>query len=314
MTNEVDVLIIGGGAAGLAAGLYCARARLDVVLIERMGAGGQLINVDRVENYPGFPDGIAGYELGPLFSQQALDAGLRMEYGEVLRLTPFGAGERHLIETGETDADSFAARAVIVACGSTLARLGIPGESEFEGRGVSYCATCDGEFCRDQPVAVIGGGDSAIDEALYLTGIASHVTVVHRRDAFRAEQVGRERLLAKTNLSVIWNTEPVEITGKDAVDGVRLRSVKDQSTSQLDVAGVFIYTGLRPNTGFLKDVVALDPAGHVITDQRLETSVKGIFAAGDLRQFSASQIAASVGDGVTAAIGAERYIRGPLAR
>jgi thioredoxin reductase (NADPH) len=311
MTNEVELLIIGGGAAGLAAGLYSARARLDAVLIERMGAGGQLINVDRVENYPGFPDGIAGYELGPLFSQQALDAGLRMEYGEVLRIGPFGTGERHLVET---DGDAFAARAVIVACGSTLARLGVPGEAELEGHGVSYCATCDGDFCRDQPVAVVGGGDSAIDEALYLTEIASHVTVVHRRGSFRAEQLGQQRLLDKTNVSVVWNTEPVEITGQQAVDGVRLRSVKDNTTSRLDVAGVFIYTGLRPNTGFLQGVVALDPAGHVITDQRLESSVKGIFAAGDLRQFSVRQVAASAGDGVTAAIWAERYLRGPLAR
>jgi thioredoxin reductase (NADPH) len=311
MTNEVELLIIGGGAAGLAAGLYSARARLDAVLIERMGAGGQLINVDRVENYPGFPDGIAGYELGPLFSQQALDAGLRMEYGEVLRITPFGTGERHLVET---EGDAFAARAVIVACGSTLDRLGVPGEAELDGHGVSYCATCDGDFCRDQPVAVVVGGDSAIDEALYLTEIASHVTVVHRRDSFRAEQLGQQRLLDKTNVSVVWDTEPVEITGQQAVNGVRLRSVKDNTTSRLDVAGVFIYTGLRPNTGFLQGVVALDPAGHVITDQRLESSVKGIFAAGDLRQFSVRQVAASAGDGVTAAIWAERYLRGPLAR
>lgn len=311
MAREVDLVIVGGGAAGLAARLYAARARLDAVVVERMGAGGQLINVDRVENYPGFPQGIAGYELGPLLGQQAMDAGLPVEYGEVTRIEPGRAGARHRVET---DGDTFSTRSVILACGSRLARLGVPGEAEFEGRGVSYCATCDGEFCRDQPAVVIGGGDSALDEATYLASIASRVTIVHRRGQFRAERLAQERVLALPNCAVIADAEVVQILGNTVVEAVEIRSCRDGSLQRLEAASVFIYVGLAPNTAFLRGVVELDAGGHVITDQRLETSVPGIFAAGDLRQFSARQIASSVGDGVTAAIWAERYLRGAEAR
>jgi len=310
MAREVELLIIGGGAAGLSAGLWAARSRIDVVLIERMGAGGQLINVDRVENYPGFPDGIAGHELGPLMAQQAMDAGLAFEYGEVTALRPAAAGGMHEIET---DGERYLARTVILAGGSTLARLGVPGEEEFEGRGVSYCATCDGEFCRDQPVVVVGGGDSALDEALYLAGVASSVTIVHRRDAFRAERIGHERLLESPKCRVLWDTTVTAIVGSEMVSGLQVQS-GSSDVSELEAGGVFIYVGLQPNTAYLAGAVDLDPAGHVITDVRLQTSVPGIFAAGDLRQYSVRQIPASAGDGVTAAIWAERHLRGPLAR
>jgi thioredoxin reductase (NADPH) len=311
MPREVDLLIEGGGPAGLAAGLYAARARLDAVLVERMGSGGQLINVDRVENYPGFPAGIPGYELGPLFGQQAMDAGLAMEYGEVVRVQPARGSGRHIVET---DGDAFYARSIILAGGSTLARLGIPGEEQFEGSGVSYCATCDGEFCRDQAVAVVGGGDSAFDEAIYLAGIASNVTLVHRRGEFRAERIAQERLQALENCSIVRDAEAVEIHGNDVVGGLTVRARRDGATQRLDVAGVFIYAGLVPNTSYLNGVVDLDAGGHVVTDLRLQTSLPGVFAAGDLRRYSARQVASSVGDGVTAAIWAERFLRGEEAR
>jgi thioredoxin reductase (NADPH) len=310
MTRAVDLAIVGGGAAGLSAGLYAARSRIDAVLIERMGAGGQLINVDRVENYPGFPDGIPGHELGPLMAQQAMDAGLAFEYGEVTGLRAGHDGQPHGVDT---DGESYVARAVILAGGSTLSRLGVPGESEFEGSGVSYCATCDGEFFRDQPVAVVGGGDSALDEALYLTHVASYVTIVHRRDAFRAEEIARERIRERQNCSVMWNSTVTRIVGGETVNAVEVQSSRGVA-SKLDVSAVFIYTGLTPNTAYLQGEVDVDPAGHVVTDVRLESSVPGIFAAGDLRQYSTRQVASSVGDGVTAAIWAERFLRGPLAR
>ncbi len=310
MAREVDLLIVGGGASGLAGGIYAARSRIDTVLLERMGAGGQLINVDRVENYPGYPDGIAGHELGPLMAQQAMDAGLNFEYGEVTGLRPGAADGRHEVES---EGESYLARAVILACGSSLSKLGVPGETEFEGNGVSYCATCDGEFFRDQPVVVIGGGDSALDEALYLSNVASSVTIIHRRDAFRAERIACERIDERPNCTVLWSSTITRIDGGSTVAGVEVLA-SDGSVSALAVAGVFIYVGLSPNTAFLDGTVELDSGGHVVIDARLQTSVPGIFAAGDLRQFSARQIAASTGDGVTAAIWAERYLRGADSR
>jgi len=309
MTREIDLLIIGGGAAGLSAGLYAARSRVDALLLERMGSGGQLVNVDRVENYPGFPEGIAGYELGPLLAQQAMDAGLVFAYGEAQALIAASEGGRHTIRT---DDETYLARAVILAGGSTLARLGVPGEEEFEGRGVSYCATCDGEFCRDQPVVVVGGGDSALDEALYLAEIASAVTIIVRRDAFRAARVAQERILAHPKCRVLYNATVAAIRGDEQVRGVDL--VTPEGQRMQETAGAFIYVGLAPNTAWLGDAVACDPAGHVVADVRLETSVAGVFAAGDLRQHSARQVASSVGDGATAAIWAERYLRGPHSR
>lgn len=310
MARAIDLLIVGGGAAGLSAGLYSARSRIDSVLLERMGPGGQLVNVDRVENYPGFPAGIAGHELGPLMAQQAMDAGLAFEYGEAQALRPgAGADGRHLVET---EAESFAARTVILAGGSTLARLGVPGEVEFEGRGVSYCATCDGEFFRDQPVVVVGGGDSALDEALYLASIASSVTIVHRRLAFRAARVAQERILSHPNCRVLWNTTVRAITGEETVNAVELAGAEGEA--RLEAAGVFLYVGLNPNTAWLHGAVELDGGGHVVVDGRLQTSVSGVFAAGDLRQFSARQVASCVGDGATAAIWAERFLRGADAR
>jgi thioredoxin reductase (NADPH) len=310
MAREVELLIVGGGAAGLSAGLYAARSRIDALLLERMGPGGQLVNVDRVENYPGFPAGIAGHELGPLLTQQALDAGLVFEYGEARVLRPAATADgRHTIET---DGETFQARTVILTGGSTLARLGVPGEAEFEGRGVSYCATCDGEFFRNQPVIVVGGGDSALDEALYLAEIAASVTIVHRRDAFRAARIAQERILRQPRCRVLWNASLGAILGGDGVEAVEIASA--DGASRLACAGVFIYVGLNPNTAWLAGVIELDGGGHVIADGRLQTTVPGVFAAGDLRRFSARQVASSVGDGVTAAIWAERHLRGANAR
>lgn len=301
---EIELLIVGGGVAGLTAGLYAARAGLDCALIERMGAGGQIINADQIENFPGFPEGIKGYELGPRVAEQAMTAGLRIEYGEVVALRPSAGGF-----AVETDGEGYQARAVIVAAGSTLARLGIPGEEQFTGRGVSSCAVCDGEFFRDQSVAVVGGGDTAIDEALYLTDIASAVTVVHRRDTLRAAHVLAERARVHPKISFCWNSEATAIEGGETVEALRLRDGAGQPAT-LAVTGVFIYVGLDPNTAFLAPLVALDAGGHVPVDLWMRTPVPGLLAAGDLRRQSSRQLIAAAGDGATAALAAERYLRG----
>lgn len=308
---ERDLVIVGGGAAGLTAGLYAARARLDAVLIDQMGAsGGQLVNIDRVENYPGFPAGIAGAELGPLLAGQAMDAGLTIEFGQVTSLARRANG-RYVVDG---DAGPIAARSVILAMGSTLARLGVEGEAEFEGRGVSYCATCDGMFVRGQPAVVVGGGDSAMDEAHYLAALAASVTVVHRRDAFRAERLAAQRVLDDPRCRVIWNSTVVRIEGGSGVDAVVVESSADGTRSTLEARGVFVYTGLAPATAWLDALVQRDGGGHISVDANLETTASGIFAAGDLRQASARQLASAVGDGATAALNAERFIRGARAR
>lgn len=299
---NVELLIIGGGAAGLSAGLYAARARLDSVLLERMGTGGQLINVDRVENYPGFPEPVHGYDLGPAMAQQAMDAGLRVEYGEAMAIRR--DGDSFLVET---DAEPFRARAVIVAAGSKLARLGVPGEAEFEGNGVSYCATCDGEFFRDQPVAVVGGGDSAFDEALYLADVASSVTIIHRRAAYRAAAVLVERARTDGRIRLVTGSV-AEIVGDETVRSVRLAGANG-AAEVLETSGVFIYVGLLPNSSLLDGLAKIDAGGHISVDLWMRTSVPGLFAAGDIRSQSSRQLISAAGDGATAALAAERYLR-----
>lgn len=311
MARTVELAIVGGGAAGLVAALYAARARIETVVIERMGLGGQLSVIDRIENFPGFPDGITGADLAARLARQALDAGAQVVYAEATALRSGADGAPHTLVT---DAETLQARAIVLACGSGPARLGIPGEEAFAGRGVSSCATCDGDFCRGEPAVVVGGGDSAVDEARYLAGIASSVTLVHRRDALRAERIGQERLFALPNVSVLWNAHVEAILGDETVRAVRVRVAGDTRPRELPAAGVFIYAGLQPNTAWLRGAVAMDAGGHVSANERLETSAPGIFAAGDLRQHSARQLAASAGDGATAAIWAERYLRGPLSR
>lgn len=299
---DADLVIIGGGVAGLTAGLYAAWNKVDAVLLERMGTGGQIINADAVENFPGFPGGIKGYELGPQIAQQAMDLGLRVAYAEAQSLA--SEGGLHLVRT---DGEEFRARVVIVAAGSTLARLGCPGEAEFEGRGVSYCAVCDAEFFRDQPVVVVGGGDSAMDEAAYLSDVASSVTVLVRGGQLRAARLPAERTLARPNVSLRWNTALQSIEGGETVERVAVRT--ESGTQTLDCAGVFIYTGLQPNTASFRDVLPVDAAGHIPVDPWMRTPVPGVFAAGDIRQHSARQLVTASGDGATAAIGAARYLR-----
>lgn len=300
-----DVVIIGGGPAGLTAGIYAARSRLKNLLVEKGAAGGWIINAGVVENYPGFPEGVNGLELADAMQQQAAKFGLETLTAEVTGLEL--KSEQKIVKTSEGDV---AARAVIVAGGSDRIKLGVPGEEEFTGRGVAYCAVCDGYFYRDVPVAVVGGGNAAMNEALELTKFASKVTVIHRRDELRATKILQERAFAEPNMGFLWNTVVEAIEGEDTVKRLRLKNVKSGEKSTLDISGIFVAVGLRPNTGYLKKVIGLAEDGTIITNEKMETDVPGIFAAGDIRSGSIRQVAGAVGDGAVAAIYAERYIAG----
>lgn len=306
MSNkDYEVIIIGGGPAGLTAGIYSARARRNSLLMERGMVGGQIINAELIENYPGFPKGIGGAELGQLMHQQATKFGLQTTIAEVSGLEL--QGEQKIIKTAE---GSFTAKAVIIAGGSERLKLGVPGEDRFVGRGVSYCATCDAAFFRGLPVAIVGGGNAAISEALQLAKFASRVTVIHRRDQLRATRILQEKAFAEPKIDFLWNSVVESIEGDDLVRSIRLSQVDNGESSSLDVAGVFITIGFKPNTAYLSGILSLDAAGHITTSERLETSVPGIFAAGDIRRDSARQAIAAAGDGATVAINAERFLSG----
>ena len=301
--RQYDVAIIGGGAAGMTAALYASRAGMRTVVLERLMPGGQVINAEKIENLPGFPEGISGPDFAMSIQDQATRYGAEVELTEVSQMRRDESSWRLACYGEEIEA-----RSVIVAGGSTLRRLGVPGEERLHGAGVSYCATCDGAFFADQVVAVVGGGDSALDEAAALTEFASRVVVLHRRDSFRGQRVLQERVLSHPKVEVRWNTVVDSIIGESQVEGVGTTDVTTGEPSRVDLAGVFIYVGLEPNTGYLRDVVELDNGGHVPTDIWMRTARPGLLAAGDIRQSSASQLVSAAGDGATAAIAAQRYV------
>ena len=300
--QNYDVIIIGAGMAGLTAGIYSARHGLSTAIVEEMMAGAQIINLERIENFPGFPQGIAGYELGPSTQEQAMDAGVEIQMDTV---TDVNADGDYLQVVGD-GGNTYRAKAVIMAAGSSLRTLGIPGEEEFNGRGVSHCATCDGPMYMGQTVAVVGGGDSAADEALTLTDYADRVILFHRGDALDSQSVLQERIAASGKIEVRYNTEIVEVLGEDAVTGIRVRSADGETVEP--VHGLFVYVGLNPNSLPIANLVPLDNSGHIPVGLTMDTPRPGLFAAGDIRQQSASQLVASAGDGATAAIAAFRYI------
>jgi len=298
-----DVVIIGGGPAGLTAGIYVKRAMLDAVLLEKLGVGGQIIVTDLVENFPGFLE-ISGADLAIKFEQHALKFGLEIK--GMLEVNGIeDIGKLKIIKTSEGDIET---KSVIIASGTTPKKLGAKGEIEFTGKGVSYCATCDGFFFRDKEVVVIGGGDSAITEAIYLTKMAKKVTIVHRRNELRAEKINQDHAFSNPRIGFVWDTVLEEIVGKNIVEKVILRNVKTNIISELKTDGVFIYVGLIPNTSFAN--VKKDEWGFIIADDKMETSAKGIFVAGDCRVTPLRQITTAVGDGAIAAVSAERYLEG----
>jgi thioredoxin reductase (NADPH) len=303
MAGEYEVIIIGGGPAGLSAGLYTSRARLKSLLIEMGMPGGQITNAELVENYPGFAQGISGLELGQMIHQQATRYGLETLQAEATALEL--EGEKKTVVTTK---GKFSAKAVIIASGSERRKLGIAGEEELTGKGVSYCATCDGPFFKEGTVAVVGGGNAAITEALHLAKFASRVKVIHRRNELRATRILQEKAQAEPKIEFIWDTTVEGIEGKDRVKRLKLSNVKSGEKSTLDVAGVFVAVGLKPNTDYLKGVLPLDDAGYIITNEKMETKIAGIFAAGDVRQNSARQAITAAGDGATAAVYAEKFL------
>ena len=303
MNKNYQVIIIGGGPAGLTAGLYCARSRLSTLLIEKGIIGGQITNAEHVENYPGFPQGISGIELGRLIHDQATKHGLETLLAEVIKATP--SRRQNLVSTSEGD---FVAESIIIASGSQFRKIGVPGEDEFVGRGVSYCATRDGPLFKGKTVAVAGGGDAAITEALYLSKFASSVKVIHRRSLLRASKILQEKAVAEAKIEFIWDTVITQIEGDGLVKQLRLKNTKDAKISILELAGIFVAIGAEPNSAQWQEFLLLDEGGYIITNELMETQIPGIFAAGDIRHNSARQAITATGDGATAAISAERFL------
>lgn len=301
--NEAfDVIIIGGGPAGLTAGLYAARANLKTVVLERLSAGGQAATTDRIENYPGFPEGVGGLDMGLAMLEQAQRFGAEFRLAEVSGIQLAGDSKR--VETLE---GTLTAPAVILATGTRAKLLGVPGEDRLRGRGVSYCAVCDGAFYRNKVVAVVGGGDSAVEEAVYLTRFASKVHLLVRRDALRATPVVQAKVTGHPQVEIHWNTVVEEVVGEQAVSAVKLRQTVTGELSELPVSGVFVYVGLSPNNECFAGQVA-DQHGYVLTDSEMRTSLPGVFAAGDIRDKSLRQVATAVGDGAVAGVAVQVYL------
>ncbi|MCA9835531.1 MAG: thioredoxin-disulfide reductase [Trueperaceae bacterium] len=302
--HHYDVAIIGGGPAGLTAGIYAGRGQLSTVILEKGLPGGQIAQTNEVENYPGFPEVVSGPELSQRMVQQAEKFGAKILMEEVLGLEQNAEG--FLVKGYDAD---YQAKAVIIATGANPRRLGVPGEDEFYGRGVSTCATCDGFFYRNKNVIVVGGGDAAIEEGMFLTKFADKVTVIHRREELRANKEAQKRAFANPKMHWIWNTIVEEVLGADGqVTGVKTRNVETGEVSSVDADGVFIYIGHIPNTDYLKEVVDLNVNGYVDVQNEIYTNIEGVFAAGDVSDEVYRQLSTSVGAGTRAAMAAERWL------
>lgn len=303
MEHIFDTIIIGGGPAGYTAALYAARAGLDAVLIEKLSAGGQMALTGDIDNYPGFDEGIDGFTLGMKMQQGAERFGAKTEYGEVLSVD-FSKPVKEII----TDSKAFFAKSVIIASGANPRELGIENEAELVGRGVHYCAHCDGRFYKDKTVAVIGGGNSAAADALYLSRLAKKVYLIHRRDKLRAENIYKKPLLEAENIEFLWNTTAENFITDNRVTGLEIKNVLSGEISEISCDGVFISIGRKPATEFLKDAVELDENGYIIADETTKTNIDGVFAAGDVRTKTFRQIVTAVADGATAVHKTEEYL------
>ena len=300
-----EVLVIGAGPAGMTAAIYAARAGYKTAILEHGVPGGQAATTDMIENYPGFPEGISGPELMMKFFEQTQTFGVEMIYEQVQSMDVTGDIKKVI-----TDKQTIEAKAVVIASGAKPRTLGVANEGRLRGRGVSYCATCDGFFFRDQPVAVVGGGDTAVEEAMYLTKMCSGVTLIHRRDELRANKLAQSRAFANEKLTIIYDTVVDDIVGEDKVTQLKLRNKKTDETSTLDVNGVFIFVGYLPNASFLPAELEVNEQGYIITDEEMATNVPGVFAVGDVRQKKLRQVTTAVGDGGAVMHGIEEYFRG----
>lgn len=300
---DFDLVIIGGGPAGLAAGLYAARARLKVVLLEKTAPGGQVLITDWIENYPGFPEGLSGFDLIQKLAEQVKNVELKIITDEVLfvdcskRIKKVQLKDRFILT-----------HTVIIATGAAPSRLGVPGEEKFIGKGVSFCGTCDGPFYKEQTVAAVGGGDTAVKESIFLTRFAKKVYLIHRRDQLRAESILQERAFANKKIEFVWDSVVSQISGSDCVEKIAVKNVNTGETREFEVNGCFIWVGIHPNTKFLRDQVKLDSSGFVITNTNMETSVPGVFAAGDVRNTPLRQVVTAVGDAAIAAFSSQHYV------
>jgi thioredoxin reductase (NADPH) len=303
-TSEWDVIIVGAGPAGMAAALYTGRAKLNTLLLDRAGmGGGQLMNTELIEDYPAIKS-ITGSDMAHAFEEQIREFGVEVTWGEV---TSFEArGNRRVVITD--DESEYVAKTVIVSSGGLPRRLDVPGELEYAGRGVSYCAICDGAFFKNKVLAVIGGGDSAVEEATFLTRYAEKVYIIHRREDWRAQKLLQERALNNPKIVPIWNAVVEEINGNDAVESLTLRDVNTGEQTRLEVGGVFIYVGFMPNSKIFPPEFPRDEGGFIITDEKMETPMPGLYVAGDVRSQYVRQISNAVGDATTAAVAATRYI------
>ena len=300
MAKDYDVVILGAGAAGMSAGLYATRAMLSTLMIESIGPGGQLLITDEIENYPGFRQGVKGQALADEMYQQADRFGAAMEFAEIEAVENLG-DERKLVRTSEGD---FTARALIIATGGSHNKLGVPGEDEFSGRGVSYCAVCDGNFFRGQDVVVVGGGDAAMDESFYLTGICNSVTIIHRRDELRATRVLQDRAFANDKYRWLWSHIVEEFVGDEVLGAARVKNLKTGEIYDYPTAAAFIYVGFHPNTEYFKNRLDMDELGHIRGDLHMRTNIPRVYVCGDARAESTRQLGAAVGDGITAALAA----------
>lgn len=303
MQHIYDMIIIGGGPAGYSAALYAARAGLDTLVIERMSAGGQMALTGEIDNYPGFDEGIDGFTLGMKMQKGAERFGSKTKYAEV---TSVDFSEK--VKTLKTAENTFYAKTVVIAAGANPRMLGVPMEQELTGKGVHYCAHCDGRFYKDKTALVIGGGNSAASDALYLSRLAKKVYVVHRRGSLRAEKVYHKPLMQANNVEFIWNSTVSELIADERITGIKIKDVNTHSVKDIDCDGVFVSIGRIPATEFLSDSVELDPSGYVIADESMQTSVNGVFAAGDIRTKALRQVVTAVADGAVAVHHAEKYL------
>jgi len=300
MEADYDVIILGAGAAGLSACVYTSRAMMKTLILESLGPGGQLLITDEIENYPGFPEGVKGPLLAQDMETQALRFGGELEYAEVEALDDIDK----TVKIVRTDDKVYTAKSIIIATGGAHNKLGAPGEDELAGRGVSYCAVCDGNFFRGEDVVVVGGGDSALDEGIYLSGIVKSVTFIHRRDELRATKLLQERAFAIDNIQFLWSHVVENFVGNELLEAVNLKNLKTEEVYEYSTAAAFIYVGFHPNSDYLQGILEMDSLGHIATDLHMRTKVPGVYACGDIRTESTRQLGVAVGDGITAALSA----------
>lgn len=305
MKGPYDVIIVGAGPAGLAAALYTGRARLQTLVLEKGLPGGQILRTEHVENYPGFPEGVTPFDLIDRFRKQAEKFGAKIERDEVKSLR---SESPDWVLAGENS--EYRAKTVIIATGGNYRHLGLLHEGKLTGRGISYCATCDGAFFRDVPIAVVGGGDNALTEAQFLTRFVSKLYLIHRRNEFRAIRILQERVLANPKIEVLWDTVVEAVRGENKLESIALRNVRTGAVSEMKVDGLFISIGIIPASDVVKDVVALNPWGEIKVNQKMATSAPGIFAAGDVCDACPKQVITSAGTGVAAALAVDEYLQG----